>query len=102
MSQILLTNKKQGNQDWSNIIKPAQTREKYTFCVKKSLAHLKNLKNGCFPYVDLELTNHTCHEKPNPSRETVPLRFRVFVCCSWILGESTAPPTVTRTMLDEW
>jgi hypothetical protein len=28
------------------------------------------------------ITNHTCHQKPNPSRETVPLSFdyRVFNC----------------------
>jgi hypothetical protein len=78
LSQTLLTNKKQGNLDYVHaayIIKPTQTRiyrEKYTFCIMKSLEHLKNLKTGRVPYLGLELT-HACHQKPNPSREIVPL-----------------------------
>jgi hypothetical protein len=47
--QTLLTNKKQGNPESTvhaaNIIRPTQTRinhEKYTFCVIKSLEHLKS------------------------------------------------------------
>jgi len=31
-------------------------REKYTFCIIKSLVHLKNLKTGRVPYLGLELT----------------------------------------------
>ncbi len=62
--QTLLTNKKQGNLDQvhaANIIKSTQTRinrEKYTFCVIKSLELLKNLKTGRVPYLGLELTIH--------------------------------------------
>jgi len=33
-------------------------REKYTFCVIKSLEHLKNLKTGHVPHLGLELTMH--------------------------------------------
>ncbi len=33
-------------------------REKYSFCVIKSLEHLKNLKTGPVPYLGLELTMH--------------------------------------------
>ncbi len=43
----------------ANVIKPTQTRinrEKYTFCVIKSLEHLKNLETRRVPYLDLELT----------------------------------------------
>jgi hypothetical protein len=39
--------------------KPTQTgiyREKYTFCIIKSLEHLNNLKTCRFPYIGLELT----------------------------------------------
>jgi hypothetical protein len=62
--QTLLTNKKQGNLGKvhdANIIKPTQTpinHKKYTFCVRKSLEHLKNLKTGCVLYLGLELTMH--------------------------------------------
>jgi hypothetical protein len=55
---------------------PIQTRiyrEKYTFCIIKSLEHLKNLKTGRVPYLGLELA-HACLQKPNPSREAVPLQ----------------------------
>jgi hypothetical protein len=51
MSQTLLTNKKQGNLDQvhtANIIKPMQSRinrDKYTFCVIKSLGAPKKFKN---------------------------------------------------------
>jgi hypothetical protein len=47
-------------------------REKYTFCIIKSLEHLKYFKNGLILYLGLKLTIHV--QKPNPSRETVPLR----------------------------
>jgi hypothetical protein len=33
-------------------------REKYTFCILKSLEHLKNLKTGHVPCLGLELTMH--------------------------------------------
>ncbi len=52
----MLANNKLGNLDYvhtANIVKPPQTRinrEKYTFCAKKSLEHLKNLKSGRLPY----------------------------------------------------
>ncbi len=49
------------------LTKTRSKREKYTFCNIKSLEHLKNLKNGPVFYL------HTCHQKPNPSREAVPL-----------------------------
>ncbi len=50
-------------------------REKNTFCVIKSLEHQQNLKTGRIPYLGLELTNdHACHQKPNPSLETVPFK----------------------------
>jgi hypothetical protein len=42
-------------------LKAMQTRiyrEKYTFCVLKSLEHLKNLKTVRVPYLGLELTMH--------------------------------------------
>jgi hypothetical protein len=47
----------------ANIIKknPTQTRinhEKYTFCVIKSMEHLKNVKNGPILYLGLKLTIH--------------------------------------------
>ncbi len=67
----------------SNIIRPMQTRiyrKKYTFYVIKSLEHLKNLKTSHVPYLGLELTNdHSCHQKPNPSRETIPLNWEANV-----------------------
>jgi hypothetical protein len=45
------------------------------YWVIKSLEQLKNFKNSPVPYLGLELTsNHTCHQKPNPSREIVPLK----------------------------
>ncbi len=43
----------------ANIVKPTQTRinrEKYTFCVIKSLKLLKNLETRRVPYLGLELT----------------------------------------------
>jgi hypothetical protein len=44
----------------------------------KSLEHLKNLKTGRIPYLDLELTSdYACAQKTNPSRETVPLKKNV-------------------------
>ncbi len=54
--------------------KPTQTRinrEKYTFCVMKSLEHLK--KNWPRPLFGPR-TDHACPQKPNPSRETVPVK----------------------------
>ncbi len=47
-------------------------REKYTFCVKNSLEHLKNLKTGRIP-IYKPRTEHARPQKSNPSRETVPL-----------------------------
>jgi hypothetical protein len=64
ISQTLLTNKKQGKLDLvhaPNIIMSTRTsinREKYTFCVVKSLEHLKDLKTGRVPYLGLELIMH--------------------------------------------
>ncbi len=46
-------------------------REKYTFCIIKSLEHQKYLKMA-FTLFRPKI-KHTCHQKPNPSRETVPL-----------------------------
>ncbi len=45
----------------ANIVKPTQTpinREKYTFCLIKSLEHQKNLKTGHILCLGLELTIH--------------------------------------------
>ncbi len=57
-----------------------QTRincEKYSFCIVKSLKHLKNLKTDRIPYLGLELTNdHGCPQKSNPSCDTVTLIYR--------------------------
>ncbi len=53
-------------------IKDNWNGEKYTFCVIKSLEHLKNFKKGPRPLFRRK-TNHVCNQKPNPSRETVPL-----------------------------
>ncbi len=47
--------------------------EKYTFCNIKSLKHIKNVKKWPPPLFRPK-TNHTCHKKPNPTRETVPLK----------------------------
>ncbi len=65
MSQTLLTNKKQGNLDQvhtANIIKPMQSRinrDKYTFCVIKSLGAPKKFKNWPRPlFMPRELTMH--------------------------------------------
>ncbi len=82
-SKTLLINKKQGNQDLvhaSYIIKPTQTsinHEKCNFCVIKSLKHLKNFKTWRVTYFGLELTcDHACRQKPNPSRETFPFKYK--------------------------
>ncbi len=43
---------------YANIIKPTQTginRNKYTFCIMKSLEPPKNLKTNRFPYLGLVL-----------------------------------------------
>ncbi len=42
----------------------------------KSFEHLKNLKTGRVSYLGLGLTiyKYTCHQKPNPSRETALLK----------------------------
>jgi hypothetical protein len=48
-------------------------REKFTFCVKKSLEHLKNLKADRVPYFGLELTFHIIKFKIHLVRQTVPL-----------------------------
>jgi hypothetical protein len=50
----------------ANIIKPTLTylnREKYSCWVKKSLEHLKNLKNGLVLYVGLKLAKHVIKSK---------------------------------------
>jgi hypothetical protein len=57
----------------ANIIKPTQTRinlEECTFCIIKSLEHQKNVKNWLRPLFRPR-TDHVCHQKLNPSRETV-------------------------------
>ncbi len=46
-------------------------REKYIFCVIKLT---KSARPLCRPK-----TNHTCHQKQNQSRETVPLKLNI--CC---------------------
>jgi hypothetical protein len=77
MSQTLRTNKKRGNLEYehdTNIIKPTYTLidcEKYTFCVKKIIGAPKKFKKWHRPLFRPR-TNHTCHQKPNRSRETVP------------------------------
>jgi hypothetical protein len=76
--QTPLTNKKQVNLDLvhgANIIKPTQThinREKYTFCVIKSLEQLNKFKNWLCPLLRPR-SDHACPQKQNPYRETVPL-----------------------------
>ncbi len=47
-------------------------REMYTFCNIKSLEHLKNLKKWQRSQFRPK-NNHTCHQEPNPSSETVPV-----------------------------
>jgi hypothetical protein len=51
-------------------------RQKYTFCNIKSLEHLKLTKLPC-PLFGPK-TNHTCHQKPNPSLVKHPLRPAAF------------------------
>jgi hypothetical protein len=41
-----------------------------TLCVIKSLKHLKKLPRPLFR----PKTNHSCHQKPNPSRDAILLR----------------------------
>jgi hypothetical protein len=49
--------------------------ENYTFCIIKSLEHLKFKK---WPHPLFRPgTNHACHQKPNPSRETVPSNSKI-------------------------
>jgi hypothetical protein len=58
----------------SNVIKPKQThiyREKYTFCVIKSLEHLKNVKTGRVPYLGLELTMHVIESQIHLVRQSL-------------------------------
>ncbi len=58
----------------ANIIKPTQTRincEIY-FLRYKIIGAPKKFKNWPRPLFGSK-TNHTCHQKPTPSRETVPL-----------------------------
>jgi hypothetical protein len=58
------------------IIKSKQiriNREKYIFCVLKSLKHLKKFKKWPRPLFRPR-TDHACHQTPNPSRETIPLK----------------------------
>jgi hypothetical protein len=62
MSHTLLT--KKSMETWTKytpvtlLTKPTQTRnnsKKYTFCVTKSLKHLKEIKTGRVPYLGIEL-----------------------------------------------
>ncbi len=77
--QTLLTNKKQGNLDYvhaTNIFsqrKLALTARNtlFTFIQYKIIGATKKFKKRALPAK--LTTNHTCHQKPNPSRETVPL-----------------------------
>ncbi len=58
----------------ANIIKPTQTRinrDKYTFCVIKSLEHIKKTRG--VPYLGIELSSMSSKAKAI-TRETVPLR----------------------------
>jgi hypothetical protein len=77
MSQTQLTNKKQGNLDQvhaANIIIPTQTsmnRKTYTFCVVKSLEHLKNLNTGPVPYLGRELTMHVIKSQIHLMRQSL-------------------------------
>ncbi len=74
---MLLTNKKQGNLGKVHaaiIVKPTQTRinrEKYTFCIIKSLEHLKNLKTARFLYLGLELTMHVLKSQIHLVRQSL-------------------------------
>ncbi len=62
-----IRSKEKGNLDLehaANLIKPTQTRinrQKYTFCVIKSLEHLKNVQN-CPRPLFRPGTDHTCHQ----------------------------------------
>jgi hypothetical protein len=47
-------------------------REKYTFCVYKTIEAPKKFKNWLRPLF-MPRTDYACHQQPNPSRETVPL-----------------------------
>ncbi len=63
--------------DWrdaTNVIKPTQPQnnlQEINILRYKTMEQLKNLKNGPFSYLCLAKTNHTYHQKPNPSRDTV-------------------------------
>jgi hypothetical protein len=53
-----------------DFVKPTKTRinrDKYNICVRKSLEHLKKIKNWPRPLVRPR-TDHACHQKPNSSR----------------------------------
>jgi hypothetical protein len=67
--QALLTNKKQENQEHAdNIITPTRiNREKYTFLKLNNHLSSKKWPRPLFKY----RTKHKCHQKSNPSRETV-------------------------------
>ncbi len=77
MSQTQLTNKKQGNLDQvhaANIVKPTQTRMNrkiYTFCVVKSLEHLKNLITGPVPYLGWEMAMFVIKSQIHLMRQSI-------------------------------
>jgi hypothetical protein len=80
MSQTLLTNKKQGNPGLSTLRKK----------------HYKG------PYLGLELTICTCHQKPNPSRETAPLRCQHYCSTfSSVFSMGKIRENVTTSPLDQ-
>jgi hypothetical protein len=79
-----------------------QTRinsKKYTFCGIKSLEHLKHLKTGRVPLFRPR-TDHACAQKPNPSRETVPLRAEVYIIPPNHHGEIVAPYFTHTSTID--
>ncbi len=50
-------------------------REKYNFLRYQIIGAPKKFRNWPRPLFT-PITDHTCHQKPNPSRETIPLRCR--------------------------
>jgi hypothetical protein len=75
MSQTLLTNKKQGT--WTPLTLLNQRKLAFTFCVIKSLEPIKKLKK--LPRTLFRpKTNHTCHQRPNISRERFSLKREKF------------------------
>ncbi len=84
MSQTLLTNKKQGNWDMPQTLliqqKLALTARNTLYALYNHWSSLKTKKIAsplCRPR-----NKNTCHQKPNPSHETIPLKnmFSVYIC----------------------